>query len=330
MPYSLRSTLIAASLLWTAGLLMVMHMLSMLLIHVMPRFRGHEPGAALAALAMMAGGVWLLRRSLTPFARLRARLTAVRTGQDARIDGVYPTEVQPLIDELNALLEAREQAVRRALATAGDLAHGLKTPLALLQQEVERAAEAGQTETAESIAQQVRRMDRQVTYHLARARAAASGAAGAYCDVAPALAALVRTMEKLHAGRVIRISSSVTPGLGVRVQREDLEEMAGNLLDNACKWARSRVEVRADLADGMARLIVADDGPGLEPALRGAALERGVRLDEAAPGSGLGLAIVRDLAELYGGSIRLEASSLGGLEARLALPTGQGHARIEG
>jgi signal transduction histidine kinase len=320
MPRSLRSTLILASLLWTAGLLMFMHMLSLLLIHVFPRFRGHEVLPLSIAFGLMVAGVLLLRRGLAPFARLRRRLSAVHTGQQRRVEGVYPAEVQPLIDDLNLLLEAREKAVQRAVATAGDLAHGLKTPLALLQQEVQRASEAGQSELAESIAQQVHRMDRQVDYHLARARAAASGASGARCPVGDCADALVRTLQKLYTGRALRIVSHVAPGLCVRAQREDLDEMLGNLLDNACKWAAVNVVLEASSVGNLVMLTVADDGPGLAPALREAALERGVRLDEAAPGSGLGLAIVRDLAELYGGSVTLEDSRLGGLQARLSLP----------
>ena len=177
---SLRSRLILASLLWTAGLLMLMHLASMMLLHIFPMFRGSEAiFPVMAGLAFMAAGLYGARRGLTPFRRLRERLTAVRVGHDRRVEGAYPSEVQPLIDELNALLEDREKAVQRAFATAGDLAHGLKTPLALLTQEADRAASAGSPELAGNIAQQVERMSRQVDYHLARARAAASGAAGA-------------------------------------------------------------------------------------------------------------------------------------------------------
>jgi signal transduction histidine kinase len=308
---SLRSTLILASLLWTAGLLMLMHMISMTMLHVLPGFRSSRPAGPIAVgLVFMAAGVWWARHGLTPFRLLRERLMAIRAGQERRIEGWYPAEVQPLIDNLNALLEDRERAVKRALATAGDLAHGLKTPLALLAQEAD-----------ENIAQQVDRMSRQVNYHLARARAAASGASGtARCNVAESTEALVRTLLKLYAGRSLRISSTAATDLFVRVQREDLDEMLGNLLDNACKWANSRVVMEASRNGSMLFLTVDDDGPGLAPDLRMVVLERGVRIDEAAPGSGLGLAIVRDLAELYGGSVRLDGSPLGGLRARLSLP----------
>ncbi len=269
----------------------------------------------------MAAGLVGVRQGLTPFRRLRKRLTAVRAGEDRRVEGAYPSEVQPLIDELNALLEDREKTVKRAQATAGDLAHGLKTPLALLAQAADRAAAEGKPELAESITQQVDRMSRQINYHLARARAAASGAAGvARCDLASCADALIRTLLKLYAGRTLELSSTITADLYARVQREDLEEMLGNLLDNACKWANSRIVLGATRIGAILVLTLDDDGPGLAPDLRTVVLERGVRIDEASPGSGLGLAIVRDLAELYGGSISLEDSPLGGMRVRLSLP----------
>lgn len=318
---SLRSRLILASILWTAGLLALMHILSLVFLHMLPGSRMLHPTApALLGLALMFAGFIALRQNLAEFRRLREKVMALRTGGQRRLEGSYPTEVQPLIDNLNALLEDREKAVQRALATAGDLAHGLKTPLALLAQEAGRIA-AANPELAAGISQQVERMSRQVNYHLARARAAASGAAGAApCPLAPSVEALSRTLSKLYAGRAIRISSSIAPDLCARVQREDLEEMLGNLLDNACKWAKSKIRLEASRAGAMLLLTLDDDGPGLAPDLRTVVLERGVRIDEAAPGSGLGLAIVRDLAELYGGSISLQDSPMGGLRVTVSLP----------
>jgi signal transduction histidine kinase len=319
---SLRSRLILASILWTGGLLALMHMLSLAVMHALPGARTmHSTGPVLAGLVLLAAGLVGLRQGLTPFRRLRQRLTAVRAGEDRRVEGAYPSEVQPLVDDLNALLEDREKAVKRALATAGDLAHCLKTPLALLGQTADRAEAEGKPELAESIAQQVERMSRQINYHLARARAAASGAAGVTrCQVAACADALVRTLLKLYAGRTLDISSTIAPDLYTKVQREDLDEMLGNLLDNACKWANSKIVLEATRTGAMLVLTLDDDGPGLAPDLRGVVLERGVRIDEASPGSGLGLAIVRDLAELYGGSICLEDSPCGGLRSRLSLP----------
>jgi signal transduction histidine kinase len=326
MRRSLRSSLIWASVLWTAGLLALMHLLSLTVLHAFPKMRGGRSVAAvIMGLGLMGAGLWKLRQSLIPFRRLRDRLTTVRRGQERRVEGAYPTEVQPLIDDLNALIENRDRAVKRAMATAGDLAHGLKTPLALLAQEADRAAAAGNPELADSISQQVERMSRQINYHLARARASAFGISGAPpCSVAFCAEALVRTVSKLYAERALRISLRIPRDLRAQIHREDLEEILGNLLDNACKWATSQMSVEASRSDSAVLLQVDDDGPGLAPCLRTAVLERGVRIDETAPGSGLGLAIVRDLAELYHGSICLDESPLGGLRVRVSLPALEG------
>jgi signal transduction histidine kinase len=272
------------------------------------------------ALIFIAVGVMQMRRGLLPFDELRARLAAVRDGSERRLEGRYPSEVQPLVNDLNAMLDHRDEVVRRALGKAGDLAHGLKTPLAVLMHEADRADAAGQHEIAAEMRAQLDRMRRLIDYHLAHARAAASGAPlGARSSVAESATALARTLLRLHADRGLAIDVNVDPDHAVRVQREDLDEMLGNLLDNACKWAKSRVTIASSLDDSSTLITIDDDGPGLDPALHDAVLQRGVRADEAAPGSGFGLAIVRDLAELYGGSIALERSAAGGVRAALRL-----------
>jgi signal transduction histidine kinase len=283
-------------------------------------------GTALTILVVvcMVAGLLQVRRGLIPLHRLRERLAAVHAGRVSRVDGNYPSEVQPLVDDLNALLDHREETVSRALAKAGDLAHGLKTPLAVLAREAERAKTAGHGELAAAIGEQVERMRRQMDYHLAHARAAASGGApGAQCDVLASAEGLTRTLQRLHAERGLTIDVYVPHGQAVRAERVDVDEMIGNLLDNACKWAKGRVSISASQRDSTVVILVDDDGPGLAATLREAVLQRGVRADEAAPGSGFGLAIVRDLAELYGGTISLEGSPLGGLRARLQLPVQQ-------
>jgi signal transduction histidine kinase len=258
---------------------------------------------------------------LSEFNQLRANLAGVRDGSEKRIEGSYPAEVQPLVDDLNALLDHREKAVLRAQAKAGDLAHGLKTPLALLSLEAERANAAGQKDLSATIGEQVDRMKRQVNYHLAQARAAASGATlGSHCVVSESLDALIRTFQKLHVERNLVIESTVSSRDAVSVQHVDLDEMLGNLLDNACRWARTRVHVSAQIEGERFVVFIDDDGPGLEASKRDLVLQRGIRSDESAPGHGLGLAIVRDLAELYGGTIQLDVASLGGLRARLSVP----------
>ena len=273
------------------------------------------------AIACMIGGLWQIRKGLSAVDQLRARLLSVHRGEERRVTGSYPTEVQPLVDDLNVLLDDRERMVQRALAKAGDLAHGLKTPLAVLSQEAERAVHAGHTDVGESVGREVERMRKHIDYHLAQARAAASGAArGTHCAIKPSADALARTLLRLYADRGIDIDVRVAPDLAVRCQREDLDEMLGNLLDNACKWTRSRVVMSSSTSNGHTLITVDDDGPGLPLTMRESVLRRGVRADEAVPGSGLGLAIVRDLVELYGGSIELHESTAGGVSARLRLP----------
>jgi signal transduction histidine kinase len=326
---SLRARVMVGAALWTFGLLTTACIvgIAVLLGHpvqhaVVLRTLILHPGLALVGAALcMFLGFWQVKRGFSALDELRDRLGAVREGREQQVTGSFPAEVHPLVDDLNALLEHREQTVRRAVAKAGDLAHGLKTPLAVLAQEAARARAAGHDELAAAIEHQIDRMRRQIDYHLAQARAAASGAApGARATILGSADGLARTLMRLHADRGVTIAIDVPPDHAVRGQREDLDEMLGNLLDNACKWARTRVVVSSAAANGTVAVIVDDDGPGIEPALRRAVLQRGVRADEAAPGSGLGLAIVRDLADVYGGSIALDASPLGGLRARLVLP----------
>lgn len=276
----------------------------------------------IAGAALVAGGLLGVRHAVAPLGSLRASLSAVREGRSQRVDGDYPTEVQPLVNELNGLLEDRERAIAKALTTAGDLAHGLKTPLAVLAQEAEQAGAAGHRDLAATLHQQVERMQRQIDYQLARARATASAQAapGLRCPVLPSVEGLVRTMKRLHAERELVIEADVSPAHEARSGREDLDEMLGNLLDNACKWARTRVVVSSSVDGDRLLVSVDDDGPGLEPSLRDQVLQRGVRADQQVRGSGLGLAIVRELAELYGGSVALSTSPLGGTRSRLRLP----------
>jgi signal transduction histidine kinase len=318
---------ILGAVLWTVGLFTATGVaITVIIVHVPSAGRTfhwpfmHTLPALLFALGCMLWGLAQVRRGLSPFERLRGRLLAVRDGRAARVEGDYPSEIQPLVSDLNALLDQRERAVARAQAKAGDLAHGLKTPLAVLAQEAERAAGAGHSDLAALMRQQVERMRGQVDYHLAQAGAAAGAAGATSCCVRDSAEGLARTLLRLHAERGLAIDVAVDPEHTFRGRREDLDEMLGNLLDNACKWARARVRVASALADGSVVVTVEDDGPGLDPALRERVLQRGVRADETAPGTGIGLAIVRDLADLYGGRIALERAPQGGLRAELRLP----------
>ena len=332
---TLRGRVLFGAVLWTAGLVAALGISYPWLawrgqpthaVHVITLV--HSPGMALhtivllaVAIACMAAGLSLVRRAFSPFDALRRRLAEVRKGAETAVAGSYPGEVQPLVDELNALLAHTRRAVERATAKAGDLAHGLKTPLAVLSNEADRLRSAGDSEFADTLAREVAQMRRQIEWHLAHARAAASGTAlHERSPVADSVEGLRRALGRLHASRGIAIESRVSPGHSFHGRREDLDEMLGNLLDNACQWAKTRVAVDSDVRDGRLSVTVDDDGPGIPPELRESVLRRGVRADEAAPGSGLGLAIVRELAELYGGEIALGASPAGGLRARLELP----------
>jgi signal transduction histidine kinase len=324
---TLRGQVLVGAALWTMGLLalwataLTFHPHAFRFVIAM---HSHPNALMIGGAVCMAAGLAVVRAGVAPFKEMRRRLADVQNGTTRQLTGTYPAEVAPLVRDLNALLAHHEAAASRAIAKAGDLAHGLKTPLAVLSHEAERAAAAGQRELADAMREQVERMRRQIEYHLAHARAAASGAMpGAHALVAESASGLARTLLRLHADRGLAIDVSVPAELAVRCQREDLDEMLGNLLDNACKWAKSRVSVTSSLLppnQSVVEIAVDDDGAGLDPSMREAVLQRGVRADQAGPGSGLGLAIVRELAALYGGSIALGASPAGGLRATLCLP----------
>jgi signal transduction histidine kinase len=323
---SFRLRLVLGVIVGACGLLALTHLATVLFIrqHRLVLHVGNVTVIAILAAILVVIGLLEIRGGLSPFERLHEGLSSVREGRERHIEGRYPSEVQPVVNDLNALLDHREAVVRQALAKAGDLAHGLKTPLAVLAQEADRAESAGDRELADAIRQQIDKMNRQVNYHLAHARAAGSGAApGARAPVSVSAEGLARTLTRLHAGRGIAIDVHVPTDHAFRGEAQDLDEMLGNLLDNACKWARSRVTVKSTHAGGRVTVAVEDDGPGVEPGMREQVLHRGVRADEAAPGSGIGLAIVRELAELYGGTISLGTSAAGGLRAVLDLPAAE-------
>jgi signal transduction histidine kinase len=330
VPWSLRGRLLAGAALWTLGLLGLGIVTWHVTLgnrsppHVMRYIFEHAGLVAAICAACLLAGLLQVRRGWSPINQLRARLARLDTGSARRLDGEYPSEVAPLVGDLNALLDQREASVARARASAGDLAHGLKTPLAVLLQEAARADAAGHADLAGAIREQVDRMRRQVDYQLAQARVDATrrARAGASTPVVEAAEALGRTMRRLHAERGLTIDIDVAADVRVRVDREDLDEMLGNLLDNACKWGRRRVRVSAGRPGADVLVLIDDDGPGIAAEMRQAVFERGVRADEAAPGSGLGLAIVRDLASACGGDVTFAQSPLGGARVGLRLPGG--------
>ncbi len=322
---------------------------------------------ALLLLLMVLAALAQVRVGLAPLRALQAALARLRGGQAARLQGRFPAEVQPLVDDFNGVLDRHAELVTRARTQAGNLAHAVKTPLAILQQAAERLSaqlDRPGGATANDIAQWRREVDEQlalarrhIDWHLSRARAAAAhGLPGLRTQVRPVVDGLLRVMRQLHAERGLELHAPPAPGPDAAAvdfagEAQDLQEMLGNLLDNACKWARRQVvvdvvvEVAVDVevdakAAGPVELPVAppmsasagsrptprlciavdDDGPGIAAEQRALALQRGQRLDEATPGSGLGLAIVHELARLYGGTLQLQASKLGGLRAELHLP----------
>ena len=262
-----------------------------------------------------------VRFGLQPLRRVGQALAAVRTGQATRLEGEFPTEIRPLSDELNMLLVHNAEVVERARTHVSNLAHGLKTPLSVLVNE----ADAASGPLADAVHRQTMVMRRHVDHYLSRARAAAAGQVlGARTEVMPVVEDLCRALGRIHAERGVAMETTAAPGAAFRGERQDLEELLGNLIDNACKWAKSRVRVSTAVNADRLRLVVEDDGRGLAESERETVFQRGLRLDEAVPGSGLGLAIVRDIAAMYGGGVTLGRSSLGGLEAVLDLPAASG------
>jgi signal transduction histidine kinase len=266
-----------------------------------------------------------VRFGLAPLKRVSEGLAAIRSGTAERLEGAFPVEIAPLARETNALIDANREIVTRARTHVGNLAHALKTPISVMMNE---ATTHGGEPFALKVREQTEIMRDQVTRHLERARLAARVAAiGTVTDVRPVVFALARTMEKLHHDRGVAIDIDAAEGARFRGEQQDLEEMIGNLVDNACKWAQSRVAVevfseKPDPRDDrrVVRIVVDDDGPGLSVQQRELVARRGRRLDETKPGSGLGLSIVVELASLYGGGLTLGTAPIGGLRAELVLP----------
>ncbi len=276
------------------------------------------------AMALIGSTALAVRYGLRPLRVLREGVAAIRRGEADRIEGEFPYDVAPLAVEVNQLIDANREIVERARTQVGNLAHALKTPLSVLINE----ADSGSANLKGKVREQTEIMRQQVGFYLDRARAAARArTAGLATEVKPVVERLVRTFEKLHAERRLTFKADLQQGLKFRGEEQDLTDLIGNLLDNAGKWARETVSIRTRRAPAVSKdaapyLIaeIDDDGPGLGAAARAEALERGKRLDESRPGSGLGLSIVVELASIYGGSLELDASPLGGLRAILRLP----------
>ncbi len=280
-------------------------------------------GAGLVAVTLFQ-----VRFGLLPLRRIEKGLANIRSGTASRLIGRLPAEIEPLQSELNALINSNQDIVDRARTQVGNLAHALKTPLAVITNE----AREDKSPFASKVAEQAQIMRDQVGHYLDRARmAASSGAIGRVTPVEATAAPLVRALERINRDKGVTIDMTIAPDLKFQGEKQDLEEMLGNLLDNACKWGRSRVALKAILDPDLARsaparpgrriiITVEDDGPGLTAEQRAKIGKRGMRLDESKPGSGLGLSIVSDLVTSYQGKITLDQSALGGLLVRLDLP----------
>jgi signal transduction histidine kinase len=279
------------------------------------------PYLALIAVVLGAAALVQIRIGLAPLEGIRRGVSAIRSGQAKRLpDSELPDEVQPLASEFNAVLEARERSVERARAWTADLAHGLKTPLSALAAGAQDLREQGQAALAEELEELAQSMRRRVDRELVRARLRSGRAsAKASADAVAAVRGLVDALRRTPDAEHLHWELEAPPTAQVAMSADDLMELLGNLLENAGKWARSRIWIRVDAGDRV-RIIVNDDGPGV-PASQLARLgERGLRLDEAKAGSGLGLAIVRDVASAYGASLTLRSLPGAGLRVEVLLP----------
>jgi signal transduction histidine kinase len=296
-------------------------------------------GASLAALlVLLLAAAWAqVAMGLRPLLALQQGLKNLREGRSPRLAGDVPSEVQPLVDDFNSVLDRHDEVVGRARTQAGNLAHALKTPLTVLDQAARHpnaADPAGQTDLAALaglVREQVQLARRHIDWHLARSRIAAStGLPGQRVPVVHTLQGLVRVMQRVHAERGLAITlDAANEDLQFAGEAQDLQEMLGNVLDNACQWAHSAVRIRVSLgqpigqssATATCRVDIQDDGPGMSAEQMPHVVQRGVRLDESVPGSGLGLAIVRELVDLYGGTLQLQTPAQGrGLWVTLTLP----------
>ena len=276
---------------------------------------------------LVAATLFQVRFGLRPLAQIEQGLSRIRSGEASRLEGELPAEIVPLQRELNELIQSNQDIIERSRTHVGNLAHALKTPLSVITNE----ARTENTPFARKVAEQATIMRDQVSHHLDRARMVArTGVLTSLTEVKPVVEGLTRTLQRIYGERGVTVECRCPEGIKFQGEKQDLEEMLGNLLDNACKWSKSRVRLDVEALPSTKKpesrrqfaAIISDDGPGLKEAERLDAVKRGRRLDESKPGSGLGLSIVTDLVGLYGGQLQLGKSALGGLEAKVLLPLG--------
>lgn len=279
---------------------------------------------ALAGAGLVLATLLQVRVGLYPLKAVERGLSDIRSGRAQKLEGRLPSEIQSLQQELNALIQSNQDIIERARTQVGNLAHGLKTPLAVIMNE----ARDDKSQFAAKVLEQTAIMQQQVTHYLERARMVASaGAIGRATDVLPTVEALGRALKRINRERALSLTVDCPPDLRFQGEKQDFEEMLGNLMDNACKWAATAVSVAVRLESAASRgqrprlvVTVDDDGPGMSEQQRKQGIRRGRRLDETKPGTGLGHSIVADLAQLYNGQFELQEAPTGGLRARLELP----------
>ena len=291
-----------------------------ILDHETRRF-SHALIISLAVLGLVLGLAAIAQTALVlrPLNRLRAALTAYRDGKTHRLSGAFPIEITPLADDLNALLDRNDQLVTRARRQAADLAHGLKTPIAVLRNDLTHAAQRLTPQQLAELTHSLDQIENQTRRQLARARIALRGPQHSV-PVQPVIAKMLPAFNRLYADRTLSIEQAIDADARFPGDAENLQEVLGNVLENACQWAASRIRISAACDPEGLRLTVEDDGPGIPQAAQQAILRPGARLDTQTPGNGLGLAIVADIVEAHQGAISLGKSPLGGLKVEITLP----------
>lgn len=282
--------------------------------------RDLAPVLAILGSVLLLGFLWQVGEGLKPASRVLGGVSAIRSGARNRLptNGV-PREVAPLVEEINALLDAQDQAIGRARDRAANLAHGLKTPLSALASDIDRLRDRGDSEIADDIAELAQRMGRHIERELARARLR-HGRSHDKTPLRPVVDGILRALKRTPDGEQLDLDCGIGAKVTVPVDPDDLNELIGNLAENAVRFARSRVVISAEESVAAIVIRIGDDGPGLGPDEMSSALQPGTRLDQSGPGAGLGLAIAGDVVDSFGGQLELDASPLGGLEARIIIP----------
>ena len=260
-----------------------------------------------------------VRRALRPLETARNQIAQLQQGQRSQLDTQVPLELEPLVAQINHLLAHTEDSLKRSRNALGNLGHALKTPLAVLLSAASSDALKDHPQLSQLLREQLEQVQQRLNRELNRARLAGDALPGALFDCEQELPGLLATLRMIH-GEHLDLSYQVAPGLQLPWDREDLLELLGNLLDNACKWADAEVRLSVSETPQGYRLAVEDDGPGIPEAQRDQVFSRGARLDEQRVGHGLGLGIVRDIVEVWGGVLQLQESELGGLKVLIQLP----------